>query len=336
MDAIILNGMPVDVAAQESLLEVAARRGVVVPTLCHHPSLSVTGRCKVCLVEADGKLVPACATRAVPGMRVETDNARVLTARRRRVEALMRHHRGECASCRQREFCGLLELAAAVGLGAVEFREAPLSPPVQSGALVIDLGKCLGCERCVRVCREVRRVDALRHPRFTHQSHAPVRFDPACEGCGQCAVVCPTGAIVEASRHPAERRVRTVCGYCGTGCSLYLDVREGRVTGVTSDPFDPVGGGNLCVKGRFGFGFIHHPERLRRPLLRSGAGFREVDWEQALEFAAGELGRIREAHGGRALAGLGSARGTNEENYAFQRLLRGALGSNNVDNCARL
>jgi len=334
--SIVLNGKVTVIVPGETVLETAKRNRVFVPTLCHDPLLTVSGHCKVCLVEIDGRLRAACETAAEPGMTVETDSGKARTARQRRVAAMIRRHRGNCAGCRQYEFCGLLALAEAVGLERPVFdSEEEPRETVFEDKLRINLDKCIRCLKCVRLCVEIRKVGALRHPALSPDLEGII-FDSRCERCGQCAVICPTGAIVEIHRERPDQRVKSVCPYCATGCSIYLDVRDGRVSGVTTDRLDPVGEGNLCVKGRFGHAFIHHPDRIKTPLVRSATGFSEISWKEALSLTAEQLAATRERYGAQAVGGIGSARASNEDNYMFQRMMRAAIGTNNIDNCARL
>lgn len=269
-------------------------------------------------------------------MVIETDSEKAKEARRKRVSAILRNHKGNCATCPQYEFCGLLELARSVGIEQPVFtlEEEPDEELIDQ-KLKINLNRCVRCGKCVRVCSEIRKVGALRHPLLSPEVDKIV-FDKTCEMCGQCAVVCPTGAIIETYREKPDRRVKSVCTYCGTGCGIYIDVKDNRITGITTDELDPVGRGNLCVKGRFGATFIHHPDRLKTPLIKSGSGFREASWDEAVSLIAGRFLEIREKYGPDAIGGFGSARATNEDNYMFQRMMRAGIGTNNIDNCARL
>ncbi len=333
---IVLNGKTTGIIPGETVLQTANRNRIFIPTLCYDPLLTVSGHCKVCLVEIDGRLRAACETKAAPGMVVETDSVKSEKARKRRVTAIIRRHKGNCAECHQYEFCGLLALAEAVGLERPVFNstEKPREE-VFENKLRIDLDKCVRCLKCTRLCTEIRKVGALRHPAISPDIEGII-FDRKCERCGQCAVICPTGAIVEIHREKPDRRIKSVCPYCATGCSIYLDVKDNKVTGVTTDSLDLVGEGNLCVKGRFGYAFIHHPDRIRTPLIRSDTGFNEISWQDALSLIVKKLRAIKEEYGAQAIGGIGSARATNEDNYMFQRMMRAAIGTNNIDNCARL
>ena len=331
-----IDGKDVKILAGETVLQLATRNRIFIPTLCYDPRLSASGHCKICLVDISGKLKPACITMAEQGMVVETQSEKAREARKRRVTAILKQHKGNCATCQQHEFCGLLELADTVGLERLIF--ASMQKPheeIIENKIKINIDKCIRCGKCVRVCSEIRKVGALRHPALSPDVDK-ITFSRECELCGQCAVMCPTGAIVEIYRGKAEKRVKSVCPYCATGCSIYLDVMDNKVACVTTDELDPVGRGNLCVKGRFGFTFIHHPDRLKSPLIKSNGTFKETSWDEALSFIAKRFLEIKDRYGSEAIGGIGSARATNEDNYMFQRMMRAAIGTNNIDNCARL
>jgi predicted molibdopterin-dependent oxidoreductase YjgC len=333
---ITLNGIKTEILPDETILQVASRNRILIPTLCHDPRLSISGHCKVCLVEADGKLKASCMTKATHGMVVMTHSDKAVETRKKRVQSILRQHKGDCASCAQNEFCGLRELAVSVGLDRPTFTSAdPAQSEMIEDKLRINFDKCIRCGKCARVCAEIRKVGALRHPVLSPGADK-ITFDKKCERCGQCAVICPTGAIVEVYRGRPEERVKSVCTYCATGCSVYLDVKNDKVIGITTDELDPVGKGNLCVKGRFGFSFIHHPDRLRQPLIRKNGALAETSWEEAIDFAVQRLNEIKARCGADAVGGIGSARATNEDNYLFQRMMRAGVGTNNIDNCARL
>lgn len=333
---ITLNGKQVGFIPGESVLNVANRNRIFVPTLCFDPNLSISGHCKVCFVEIDGRLKPACTTKVEQGMVIEIDSEKAREARKKRVTAILKTHKGNCATCPQYEFCGLLELARQVGIEPPVFESTePPHEEVIDQKLKINLDRCIRCWKCVKVCAEIRKVGAIRHPVLSPDVERIV-FDRTCEMCGQCAVVCPTGAIIEIYREKPDRRVRGVCTYCGVGCGIYLDVKDEKVIGVTTDDLDPVGRGNLCVKGRFGFPFIHHPDRLKTPLIRENGKLREATWKEAFSLIKERFLEIKKRYGPESIGGMGSARATNEENYLFQRMMRAGLGTNNIDNCARL
>ncbi len=332
-----LNGLEVKYMPGETLLQLAKRHHLSIPTLCYDPRLTVPGHCKVCLVEVDGKIKASCMTKAEDGMVVETHSAKSLNARKKRVLGILKTHKGDCKSCAQYNTCGLLALAEEVGLEKPVFTNTEVGrETVIENKIKIDLDKCVSCGKCVRVCAEIRRVGALKHPSLCPDVDN-ITFLRNCEMCGQCAAICPTGAIVEIYKGVFEKRIRSVCTYCATGCSIYLEVKDEKIAFVTTDDLDPVGKGNLCVKGRFGFTFVNSENRLKKPLIRNKDGvLEEASWQEALSLVYTKLTDIKNQYGSHAIGGIGSARATNEDNYMFQRLMRAGLGTNNLDNCARL
>jgi formate dehydrogenase major subunit len=324
-----LNGQPVTALPGETIWQVARRLGVDIPHLCHRPEPGYRpdGNCRACLVEIKGErtLAASCIRIPIPGMEIRTDSPRVATARR-----------------------VVMELLA-------EKRPAP-APDLSHPAMRVDLSGCVTCGLCVRACREVQVNDVLGMAGRGHRS-APVfdLSDPmghsSCVGCGECVQACPTGALAAKGATPAERSVESLCPYCGVGCALTFHVADNRI--VAADGRDgPANQNRLCVKGRFGFDYVHHPHRLTQPLIRREdapkhaestvdpgnpwSHFRPASWEEALQRAAEGFLRLRHAHGPAALAGFGSAKCSNEEAYLFQKLIRTGFGTNNVDHCTRL
>ncbi|MGQ9537429.1 MAG: formate dehydrogenase subunit alpha [Actinomycetota bacterium] len=343
-----VNGMEVEVEEGDSLLEAAERAGFKVPTLCHHPAVPARGSCRVCLVEEEGSggLLTACDTPAREGMSILLDTERVLEARREALRLIFSAHPAHCEVCEAANVCRLKELTAGLGMSG---RELPVNqdfrPVVDANPFYHrDLSKCISCGLCVSACQEVQGVgnyEMLGRGAYARPGTAlDTRLEASvCEFCGLCASMCPVGALVEKPflhRGVEEKRVATVCPYCGVGCSLVLRVRENRIVGVEAGVENSVNGWSLCVKGRYGLDFVDHPDRLRKPLLRREEGFVEVGWEEALDFVATRLRDIRERYGPDSIAFLSSAKATNEENYLLQKLARAVVGTNNVDHCARL
>jgi len=342
-----------ELAATEGrfILEVAREAGIHVPSLCYHPRLRSTGACRVCVVEVEGgrALVPACATPVDrEGMVVHTRSDRVLAARRLTVELLLASGNHDCPNCASNGRCELQDLAYEL---EIEHPRFPIQSPewpfdFTNPMITRDLNKCVLCGRCVRGCQEVQVNQVIQfgfrgpHTRIVTGGDKDYA-DSSCVFCGECVQLCPVGAISEKQRMPygkafEEKTVRSVCTYCGTGCVLDLHTINGRVVRVTGTEDAEANRGSLCVKGRFGYDFIHHPDRLTAPLIREGGSFREASWDEALSRVAEKLGEIRDEDGPEALAGFSSARCTNEENYLFMKFMRGVLGTQNVDHCARL
>jgi len=348
---ITINDQQVTTAAGKTILMVARKIGVHIPTLCYHPRLRAVGACRVCVVEVQGKrtLMPSCKTLVQEGMIIKTESERVVNARLLVVQLLLASGDHNCLTCQANGTCELQDLSYQLGIESLDFTpRSPLYEKDTSNAMIErDPGKCILCGRCVRACNEVQVNEVIDFGYRGAETKIVTVWDlpygeSNCVFCGECLTVCPTGAIVgKQSKFQGRpwnlRKVRTTCVYCGTGCQLDLNVADGRVVKVTSNFLHgPPNYGSLCVKGRFGNDFIHHKDRLTKPLIKENDAFREASWDEALQLVASRFSTIKKAHGPDALAGLSSARCTNEENYLFQKLFRAAIGTNNVDHCARL
>jgi formate dehydrogenase major subunit len=363
-----LNGREVTAEAEETIWQVAHGEGIAIPHLCYTPAPGYRpdGNCRACMVEVSGErvLTPSCLRRPTPGMKVTTDSTRAESARAMVIELLLADQPPRAAA--HDPDSKLWQWAERLGVANSRFPARPHAPaPDRSHpAMSVHLDACIQCGLCVRACREVQVNDVIGMAYRGH--HAQVVFDlddpmgrSTCVGCGECVQACPTGALMPASvldahgrkAHEPDRSVKSLCPYCGVGCQLTYQIEGSRILAVEGRD-GPANHNRLCVKGRFGFDYIHHPHRLLRPLIRRAGvpkdanvrvdpanpstHFREASWDEALDAAAGGLKRIRDRWGGRALAGFGSAKGSNEEAYLFQKLVRTGFGSNNVDHCTRL
>jgi formate dehydrogenase alpha subunit len=348
---ITIDGCELAATEGQYILEVASANGIHIPYLCYHPRLRSTGACRVCVVEVEGgrALMPACATPVErDGTVVHTRNERVLAARKLSVELLLASGNHDCPNCASNGRCELQDLAYELEIEHPRFPiQSPDFPFDHSNPMIVrDLNKCVLCGRCVRGCQEVQVNQVIqfgfRGPDTKVVTGGDTDYaDSTCVFCGECVQLCPVGAISEKQRMPhgksfEEETVRSVCTYCGTGCVVNLHTINGRIVRVTGDEDAEANRGSLCVKGRFGYDFIHHPDRLTSPLIRDGQSFREASWDEALKLVAAKLGAIKEEDGSEALAGFSSARCTNEENYLFMKFMRGVVGTQNVDQCARL
>ncbi len=353
-----LNGRPVIGSEDETILQTARRHGVEVPHLCYKEGLRADGNCRACVVEIKGErvLAPSCCRHPKTGMEVTTDSRRALTSQKMVLELLL----SDIAD-RSYTLNSELDLWArrlAVGEPRFPARAQPVED-LSHPAIAIHLDACIQCTRCVRACREEQMNDVIGYA--FRGEHSKIVFDlddpmgnSTCVGCGECEQACPTGAIMparNAGKIEADKQVESVCPYCGVGCQLTYHVKENRILFVEGRD-GPANAGRLCVKGRYGFDYVQHRHRLTRPLIRKpgvekhkdfkvdpdawDTVFREASWEEALDVAANGLRAIRDGHGRRSLAGFGSAKGTNEEAYLFQKLVRTGFGSNNVDHCTRL
>jgi predicted molibdopterin-dependent oxidoreductase YjgC len=349
---VTIDGQKIQAQAGQTILEVAESVGIKIPTLCHHPALEPIGACRVCLVEVARQrtLQPSCTFQVTEGMEVLTHSPKVEEARRFVLELILSDHPLDCMTCEQAGHCELQDLAYEYGIQQTRFPGVQHEYEVDESNpfYVRDYNKCILCRRCVRACNELNGVEAIGVIQRGFDSKIGTAFDglmqdSVCEFCGMCTEVCPTGALVPKMRQHQGRsweftKVATTCPYCGVGCQFYLNVKDDRIVDVTSKWNAPANHGWTCVKGRFGWDFVHHPDRLTKPMIRreKGGELEEVTWDEALDFVASRFGGIKEQYGPGALGALSSAKCTDEENFAVQKLARGVFGTNNVDHCARL
>ena len=349
--AALIDGHPVEADGTTTILEAAERLGIAIPTLCHGVDASERGACRICVVEVEGQneLSAACHTRLQAGQVIHTRSTPVMITRRTLLELALA---GVKSGGSRLADTRLGELAAEYGANPDRFSGAQKLRTIVKGdpLLVQDLALCIRCDRCWRYCDANQGIGAIAPVGRGLQSHIATFFhDPLtatqCQHCGGCAEVCPTGAIAERWRHEfgkTERRGPTLCPYCGTGCQIFARVADGKIIGV-----EPAGGESfnktdLCVKGRMAFDFLNHPDRLTAPLIKDPKGgsrfpgFREASWDEALELVKNRLTSVKEQYGPSSIIGISSSRGTNEENYIFQKFIRLIVGTNNIDNCARV
>ena len=336
-----IDGIKVEASEGATVLKAAQDAGVYIPTLCADPDLIPFGGCRLCLVEIDkvAGLPASCTTPVTEGMVVHTDTSRVNEMRRRIVELLLSDHPEDCLACSKNQKCELQKVAAYIGTDQKQLQKLKRPPTIDDSNpfFVRDSSKCILCGKCVRVCEEVQGRGALEishngvSSRIIPVGDMPI-VESVCESCGQCVAKCPTGALMPKNFKWPAKEVKTVCPYCGVGCSMYLAVRGGAVAGVRGDHDSPVNKGSLCVKGQFGIDFVNHPDRLTSPLTRRNGDFVETTWDTALNLVSDKLSQYK----GDEVAVVSSAKCTNEENYLIQKFARMVLGTNNVDHCARL
>lgn len=346
MAKVTIDGKTIDVPEGTTVLDAARMIDVRIPTLCHHPKLSPFGGCRLCIVEIKGipRPVTSCTTPVSDGMEVTASNPYIEGLRKTVLELILSDHPNDCMVCEKAGDCTLQELAYSYGIRENRFVGERRVYTKRDGNPFIerDLEKCIMCGRCVKVCDEVQGVEAIDfgYRGFTSKICTAYEKDLDCEFCGQCVAVCPTGALTgklwaQKGRQSGTREIDTVCAYCGTGCNITLHVKDNEIIRVTSKE-NTWNEGWLCVKGRFGYNFVNSPARLRKPLIKINGEFAEASWEEAFDYIASRLKKIKSEDGPDAIAGLSSARCTNEENYVFQKFMRTAVGTNNIDHCARL
>lgn len=347
MISLTINGLQTEVKKGTSVLEAAQKLEIEIPTLCHDPRIRPFGACRMCIVEIEGggRPVTACTTPAEEGMIVQTESARLYRLRRTTVELLLSDHPNDCMVCARAGDCTLQELAYFYKLRDNRFKgEMRDHDKIDENPFIKrEMNKCILCGLCVRVCDEVQGVGAIdfAYRGFDAKISPPFEKDLDCEFCGQCVAVCPTGALTGKAwagraRQKDVKHTDTTCPYCGCGCNITLHTLGDQVIRVSSKENNH-NQGWLCVKGRFGYDFINREDRLKSPLIRKekGGELVETTWDEAIEHIASKLEKIKENHGSDAIAGLSSARCTNEENYAFQKFFRTVIGTNNIDHCAR-
>ncbi len=345
---IVLNGVEVSGYPGTTILDLARESGVYIPTLCHDPNLASVGACRLCLVENErnGALLASCVTPISPGMVIKTNSPRVVEHRKKILKLLLASHPDSCLVCDKGNRCQLRKLASEMGIGLVEFQRIPQLDVIEEVNAFIerDLSKCIMCGKCIRADQELVVEGAIDYiDRGTAVRPATLNDMPLekseCTFCGTCVAICPTGALMEKERAytgTVTEVVTTVCPYCGCGCTVCLGVKDGRVINSRPPPEGQVNSGTLCVRGSYGYDFIHSPERLLHPLIKIDGQFQEATWEEALSRVADELNRTKENHGADAIAVFGSSKCTNEENYLLQKFTRVVLGTNNIDNGSRL
>jgi len=347
-----INGKAVRGKPNQTILEVARENEIDIPTLCHHPRLRNTGACRICVVDVGRKdrLEAACTMPISNGMSIQTENERVIKARRMNVELLLSQHNTDCLTCEANGNCKLQDLAYELGVEPDKtlFKAYGGKLPVDdsSPAILFDPNRCVLCERCISACNDVRNYGVLNLKNRGLNSKVISGLDQPlleskCTTCGECIQVCPTDALKERMPRFQGRwwelnRVITTCPYCGVGCTLDLYVKDSKIIKVRGNENGPENSGSLCVKGRFGYDWVNSSERLTTPLIKRNGRFEPIDWNDALEIVATRFSEIKEKYGEHSLAGLSSSKCTNEENYLFQKFVRLCFGNNNVDNCARL
>lgn len=341
--ALTINGTAVKADPNMTVLEAALKQGIYIPHLCHRPDLKPVGVCRLCMVEINGgKPVIACKTPVEDGMVIRTESEEINKLRKIAVELLIASHDSDCLTCGGNTACALQRVALHVGvdkqrLERIRGRQSRVPIDTSNPFFDFDPNRCILCGICVRTCDELQGVSAIDYAfrgietKIAGFWNRP-RLESNCESCGECVVRCPVGALIPKETQKPTSQVKTVCSFCGCGCGLYLGVRDNKIVSVNGDLNSPASRGRLCVKGRFGYRFVNHPERLKSPLVKRNGEFVAVDWDEALDLIAQKFSQAKPD----AFAVIASAKCTTEESYLLQKFTRAVMGTNNIDHCARL
>lgn len=373
-----INGRSLQVSPDTTVLEAALAHGIDVPRLCYHPELSVSGGCRMCVVEVEGYKDPvaSCGLLCADGMDVQTESKELSEMRHDIIDLFVSDHPLDCVVCDKAGSCSLQDYAYKYGIVETSHEKEIARTLYQDDNpfFLRDHQYCILCGRCTRVCDEVVGAEAIELVGRGFTSHVATPFDGPminsdCIFCGNCVQVCPTAALLPMSRLGKGRewemeRTKSICGYCGVGCEVEYAKKEGKIIYAQASQDQSVNGEMLCSKGRYGWDFVSHPERLTTPLIRKDVAYEmgltdepwelsdrsplkarrvkiedsfvPVDWETAVTYTAAQLAKTVKQYGPDAAMGLASARCTNEDNYVYQKFMRGGIGTNNLDHCARL
>ncbi|MCP8969576.1 formate dehydrogenase subunit alpha [Ectobacillus ponti] len=384
--SIYVNGKEFTARPGQTILEVATEHNYMIPSICYHPNLGSIQTCDTCHVEVDGELVRSCATKAVPGMRVDSLSQRVKDVQYEAMSRILKNHELYCTVCDNNNGnCVVHNTAEFLEIEhqKYEFRAKPYAPDNSHPFYRYEPDQCILCGRCVEACQDLQvnetlTIDWSREvPRVIWDNDVPID-QSSCVSCGHCVTVCPCNALMEKSmlgeagfltaippkvlepmiditkevepgykeifaisemesamRRARIKRTKTVCTYCGVGCSFEMWTKDRHILKVEPQAHAPVNGISTCVKGKFGWDFVNSPERLTKPLIRQGDEFVEATWDEALSLIASKLSEMKEEHGAHSIGYIASSKCSNEENYLFQKFARAVMGTNNVDNCSR-
>lgn len=338
-----IDGIQVKAAPGTTILRAAQANGIYIPHLCDHKDLDPVGICRVCLVEIRGRRpTVSCKTPVEEGMVVRTSSPPLDKTRKINLELLIANHNYNCETCTQNNNCRLQEITRFVGVDEnrlKRLRKPELDKPLDKSNpyYIRDMNKCVLCGICVRTCEEIQGDGCIDFAYRGIQTSIAVLDDKpiaesTCVTCGECVARCPVGALAPRQFEAPAYEVETLCPYCGCGCGIIVGGRGGRIVSSRAVEDSPVSGGSLCVKGRYGLGYVNNPHRLTSPLILKNGILEEGGWDEALELIACEFSKYK----GDSFAAISSAKCTVEENYTVQKFARTVMGTNNIDHCARL
>ena len=349
-----VNGQAYKIKSGETILELTKRIEIKIPTLCDDSRLEAFGSCRICSVDvsltADGpsKTMASCHTPISEGMHIQTQSEPIQKLRKNIVELVLTDHPLDCLTCESNRNCELQDVAADVGIRKIRYKNAADHSEYKKDTthpyMRSDLSKCINCYRCVRACDEIQGEFVLDIQGRGFDSKIVkgqnLTFDEsACVSCGACAQTCPTAAISDVFQSKsveADKKIRTICSYCGVGCNLEVSVKNNQIFSIKAPNDAEVNAGHTCLKGRYAWRFYNHPDRLTSPMIRKNGELKKATWGEAYSFITNKLTSLKDNFGADSIAGISSSRCTNEENYLMQKMMRVAIGTNNIDCCARV
>ena len=338
----IIDNESIATESGTSVLEAALKNNIYIPNLCNHPDLKPSGACRLCFVDINGRITTSCETLAKEGMNVKTQSDELDRIRKVTFELLIIDNHDDCMHCKSNNDCELQRIGEFLGLDENRFKnyrhELKKYPIDDSNPFfTLDYKKCILCGICIRTCDEIQGRNAIDFSNRGFGTMVSTFADKPfaesiCESCGECVTRCPVGALTHKNTQKAVRKTETICTYCGVGCNIKLGVRGDEIVSSEGAIDNIVNQGQLCVKGRYGYDFINHPDRLKTPLIKKNGEFVEASWDEAFDLIAEKFSKYK----GDEFATLSSARCTNEENYVIQKLTRAVQKTNTIDHCARL
>lgn len=349
-----INNQPFEIKGDETILSFAKRNQITIPTLCDDSRLESFGSCRICSVDVSleengsSKVMASCHTPITAGMHIQSQSKNIQKLRKNIIELVLTDHPLDCLTCESNNNCELQTVAAEVGIREVRYNNAAdhshYAKDNSHPYMRSDLSKCINCYRCVRACDEIQGEFVLDIAGRGFDSKIikglSLSFDEsACVSCGACAQTCPTAAIsdiFQSKSQRAEKKINTICSYCGVGCNLEVSVKGNEILSIQAPIDAEVNAGHTCLKGRYAWRFYNHPDRLTSPMIRINDQLEKVSWDEAYSFIVTKLNTIKSTASADAIAGISSSRCTNEENYLMQKMIRVAIGTNNIDCCARV
>ena len=341
-----INGTTYEISKKEKVIEVLKQLKIEIPNFCYDSRIAIKEEnCGICVVEINGQLQKACEISVEENMEIKTHSDRVIEARKVVLEGIIKNHALDCLGCEKSGECKLQDYCYEYEVHQYKNDCKETLPLDTSNPFyTINPNKCIACGKCVAICKELQCSEILEIKSTAGKRHVGTKADieinnTKCLSCGNCVSVCPVGALLPKnktkSRKWETKVVRTTCSYCGVGCQIDFSVKNNII--VDAEPVNIApNDGLLCVKGKFGYKFVNHPDRLKTPLIRKNGELVPCSWEEAYETIKEKMTEIKNNYGGDAFGGLTSARCTNEDNFIFQKLFRAVLKTNNVDHCARL